>query len=221
MNDAIFLKDIEGLISNNTLFTALQTYTSNKFPSSDLFSTDELQEKATEYFFHSGDKRLSKIARYWLTNAVDLTAFIAIVIKAFKSRFGDNLTRVQDAYLKEVYKPLENYSMIEKRTPYLKEVTDTESDFKTHNETSAKVYGFNSSEGVPASESSSDTYGYKADNKQKTTINKTGHEDLTRSGNIGVTTSQQMLQSELDLRKFDFWEEVFRDLDRLICQQVY
>lgn len=221
MNDAFLLKDIEGLINNDTLFTAMQTYTANKFPSNELFTNEELQEKATEYYFHSGDKRLSKLARYWLTNAVDLTAFIAIVIKAFKSRFGESLTRTQDVYLKEVYNPLENYSMEEIRKPTLKDVTDVESDFKTHNETSAKVYGFNTETAVPASESTSDTYGTKVDNKQKTTVNHSGREETTRSGNIGVTTSQAMAQSEIELRKFDFWEEVYRDLDRILCQQVY
>lgn len=53
------------------------------------------------------------------------------------------------------------------------------------------------------------------------TETETGTRTLTRSGNIGVTTSQQMLQSELELRKFDFMEEVFKCFDRILCGSVY
>ena len=39
-------------------------------------------------------------------------------------------------------------------------------------------------------------------------------ETLTRSGNIGVTTTQQMLTSERDLWKWNFFDQIFADLDR-------
>lgn len=38
---------------------------------------------------------------------------------------------------------------------------------------------------------------------------KTSH---TRSGNIGVTTSQQMLQSEREIAMFSFWNALFKDI---------
>lgn len=44
---------------------------------------------------------------------------------------------------------------------------------------------------------------------------------LTRSGNIGVTTSQQMLQSEFDVRAYRFFEQMFRDIDSLCALRVY
>lgn len=45
---------------------------------------------------------------------------------------------------------------------------------------------------------------------------------FTRSGNIGVTTSQQMLESEVVLRnKHIFWDIVFTDLDRLLTLPIY
>lgn len=46
--------------------------------------------------------------------------------------------------------------------------------------------------------------------------------ELTRSGNIGVTTTQQMLQSEIELWQWDFFREVvFPDIDRILTIQVY
>lgn len=45
---------------------------------------------------------------------------------------------------------------------------------------------------------------------------------LTRSGNIGVTTSQQMLQSERDLWLWNFFERVvFPDIDRALTIGIY
>lgn len=45
---------------------------------------------------------------------------------------------------------------------------------------------------------------------------------LTRSGNIGVTTSQQMIESERNLLMWNFFREVvFPDVDRFLTIQVY
>lgn len=45
---------------------------------------------------------------------------------------------------------------------------------------------------------------------------------LTRSGNIGVTTSQQMLQSERELWLWNFFENVvFPDIDRALTLAIY
>lgn len=45
---------------------------------------------------------------------------------------------------------------------------------------------------------------------------------LTRSGNIGVTTSQQMIESERQLLMFDYFNKiVFPDIDKIIALSVY
>lgn len=46
--------------------------------------------------------------------------------------------------------------------------------------------------------------------------------NLTRSGNIGVTTSQQMIQSEHELWKWNFFNDVvFPDIDRVLTLMIY
>ena len=46
--------------------------------------------------------------------------------------------------------------------------------------------------------------------------------ELTRSGNIGVTTSQQMIQSEHDLWQWNFFDNVvFPDIDRVLTLMIY
>jgi hypothetical protein len=44
---------------------------------------------------------------------------------------------------------------------------------------------------------------------------------LTRSGNIGVTTSQQMIQSSIDLWQWNFFTQVFEDIDTLLTIATY
>ena len=45
--------------------------------------------------------------------------------------------------------------------------------------------------------------------------------ELTRSGNIGVTTSQMMLQSEIELRKWLYYQNVFNDIDTILTLSIY
>lgn len=45
--------------------------------------------------------------------------------------------------------------------------------------------------------------------------------ELTRSGNIGVTTSQQMIQSEIELWQWNFYKQVFEDIDSILCLDIY
>ena len=49
----------------------------------------------------------------------------------------------------------------------------------------------------------------------------TGYDELERHGNIGVTTSQQMLQSEIDLRQYNFIMQVFRDITDYLGLPIY
>ena len=46
-------------------------------------------------------------------------------------------------------------------------------------------------------------------------------ETTTRSGNIGVTTSQQMAQSSLDLWKWNYFYDIFRDIDSIFTITTY
>ena len=49
----------------------------------------------------------------------------------------------------------------------------------------------------------------------------TSSRTLTRRGNIGVTTSQQMIQSTIDLWQWNFFEQVFADIDTILTISTY
>lgn len=44
---------------------------------------------------------------------------------------------------------------------------------------------------------------------------------LSRHGNIGVTTSQQMINSEIELWQWNFFSGVFKDIDKILTIQTY
>lgn len=44
---------------------------------------------------------------------------------------------------------------------------------------------------------------------------------LTRQGNIGVTTSQQMLEAERNVTIYNFFETVFTDIDKILALKIY
>lgn len=45
--------------------------------------------------------------------------------------------------------------------------------------------------------------------------------ELTRSGNIGTTTTQMMIESELKLREWLYFEHVFKDIDNILTLSIY
>lgn len=71
-----------------------------------------------------------------------------------------------------------------------------------------------------AEKTDTQTNGSRED-KSVTTYDTTNTHEFSRDGNIGVTTTQQMIQSEIDLRTYNFYEQIFADIDKYICLSVY
>lgn len=130
--------------------------------------------------------------------------------------------------------------------------TDTGTDTETPNITNTvenSVYGFNSTSYVPSSKETTTTNGNNTTERDHTlkdtgtVVNADSGSDkdtgtvqyadtgsdtqtnsytMTRQGNIGVTTSQQMLESEYELRKRNYFRDVvFADLDKLLTLNIY
>lgn len=80
-------------------------------------------------------------------------------------------------------------------------------------------------ENVKDEDTRKETYNNIADtDTRKETYNNIKDEhyhNLTRSGNIGVTTTQQMAESELEYRKHLYFEMVFSDIDHILTLPVY
>lgn len=118
------------------------------------------------------------------------------------------------------------------------------------NSVESGIFGFNSSDSVGANTSDGTVSNTRTDNLASTddttetrtdnltkdrdvsdtetrnlsdvlTGNRDTERTLTRSGNIGVTTSQQMIESELELWQWNFFKSVYEDIDSICCLDVY
>lgn len=198
---------------NGFIMTAILANYATSFPWLDAALAIELDVELTKG--HSCDKLLSPLfAR--LNAEVDhgLLDPMTMSEKMIASKYAEKWKRIHDA-LFAVYDPISNYDMTEDENTGTNVKTHTYEGDGAGNETSNAVFGFNSETAVPSGTSSMksalQTEGDFEDN----------HRQLTRSGNIGVTTSQQMIESELELRKHQFTDIILDDLASFFCLRAY
>lgn len=145
-----------------------------------------------------------------------------------------NFSRMYAALIAE-YSPINNYDMTETETN-----TETRGEvLKTFTPTSENIVSESTTtrENVDSLVTTFDDATPRLDNRvqnPQTTISTTtntigntetttqnapdsGERTLTRSGNIGVTTSQQMIESEINLRRFNFVDYVLSEFVKQHC----
>ena len=231
MNEIYPIEWIQDEENNNTIFRTLSD--GDSYPSvNDFINEDNCIMLDWDYYVgFSADKFISPLHQKTMdlisatTPKNQIITNLAIIIY---NRFATKWKKIYDALMIE-YNPLENYSMVEERTPDLtfEETENVNTEVTTNRETNAtsKYKGFNASD--PVTITSTDgtddvtTSGLSADNETTKTTTNTGTETLTRSGNIGVTTSQQMLESEFKVRQYDFYKMIYNDIDSILCLSVY
>ena len=101
-------------------------------------------------------------------------------------------------------------------TPSSKTITKADPT-KNENKTSETGLALNNYDEEHETALAEDNY----DENVKTALAKDNYRDLTRSGNIGVTTSQQMISSELELRRNIILNDIFNDIDKVLCLKIY
>lgn len=166
---------------------------------------------------------------------------IATLASLIVSRYLPNWTRLY-ATLSAEYDPLKNYDMSEEGTDTITDtgtITDEGSDDLTHGhvETASGsstvttgVAGYNSAVFQPDNQvttapgnvlTHSGKDAREIGNERTLDTEKEITHGLSRSGNIGVTTSQQMLQAEREVWMWDFFKIVFADVDKVLTLPIY
>lgn len=203
------LHNDSSFIPSDLDFTFLQDYKSN-------------YEKYDFYFLNMKYKSM--------TLEFEETEKINKLISAF---FLFNKYKYETLYNTTVltYNPIENYSMTEKNERTVDAHTDnmsigarkmTQGEQIGESITSNKP--FDSNDFVQTNKANS-TINSRVDTSDSATDSNTyglQHEinELKRSGNIGVTSSQQMLQSERTIALFSLYSTIFDDLLTNICKRV-
>lgn len=198
---------------------------------------------------HSGDKNISPIIHRFLKSEDDQTRskLARIIYTMYADKWSHLWELMQIEYNPlENYSMTENETPAETtRTVTPAETTETITPAETTVETKPpriinedKISAFNSSDYVDRTLSTSEgdenakgteSIDVDAAGTNKVEVDEAGTDvftvqnarELTRSGNIGVTTSQQMAQSEIELRKWLYYESVFNDIDNVLTLSIY
>ena len=149
-----------------------------------------------------------------------------------------NWARLWENFVAE-YDPISNYDMtesetIEGQTDYGHVNTredDLTSDFSPRSqvETERDTFGFNSASGVPTEKNTvtgisgkdtTENSGTQTNTESGTDSHSEGR-TLTRAGNIGVTTASQMIASNIELWKWNYFDSVFADVCKYLAIPIY
>ena len=223
-----FIKDDLNLIARfSAIFSTIKSLSSTS--TAPLFDgyDNELLGELGERFYYDYFTRPLKVQYEKRLEVVDfsdpnnLDTLLNYLAKVAYYRYGSNWEAINKAYFLTPYKPLENYDMEQVRTPNLTNTQQRKQNTNIKGSSSSSVVPFNDTEATLTNESESDTTTTEEKTNNEIENKETGTDTLTRHGNIGVTTSQQMLESELNLRKLDFQKLIFKDLARVMFRDVF
>ena len=135
------------------------------------------------------------------------------------------------------YNPIHNYDMTDTRT-LIREDKEASDDTRNSVDTTESernsdsddyVYGMNSDQDGPGRRDTRSNSNERGDNAsvnistgEANRKKDTDEVEMTmRSGNIGVTTTQAMLKSERELWMWNFFDQVYKDIDSVLALPIY
>lgn len=201
------------------------------------------------YIERSGDKRISPIVEKLMTDGELTSEAVEKLAKVVWLKYGLSWTKLWETLDLE-YNPINNYDMTETSSESStegKSESERRTEGETRSDTSAAngsqsvadtsdtgVYGFNSSASSPSTDGSTTSAGAsqttdtsvgssasQGDTVRSGDVSGARQHVLSRSGNIGVTTSQQMIQSERDLWLWTIWDTIYNDIDKVLTLRIY
>ena len=225
----------EVLTSTQNIFTRIMT--AYDVPGAeDTSITGELLD--FEYIYNqSGDKIISPAVEKNLVmnelSTSDFNKLCDVVWMMYNKRW----TRLWEILTAE-FNPLENYNMTDVHTfehGHIETNSGTDTTNRTGTDTVThtgdnenEVSAFNSSAYQDSAKVTQNTTDLDTRNMADSLVH--GHvltnsgtdtERTTRSGNIGITTSQQMAESSLHLWKWNYFYDIFRDVDSIFTITTY
>lgn len=223
--ETIVISSIDASITDG-IFTTINTL-KNDIP---FLIDDNYKHIDNDYYFNnSGNKNISttyeRIYNIFKNDNENIRRqkTIQMLARIIINRYVDNWVKIYNAYFLTDYKPLENYSMIEEENITAKDSVNTQLSTTNSGEDNGNIYPLTNTNinGTPFSKTTNTNTQQLSGSKENNYTDRIHDKTLIRSGNIGVTTSQQMLESELNLRKYDFFQQVFKDVDKILCSYIY
>lgn len=197
-----------------------------------------------DYFMnHSGGKFCSPLVKSllakggsYVTEDGKLTnTAVSVLAGVIVGKFKKNWERLWDTFDVE-YNPIHNYNMTDTR-----ELAKGESETKVGHgssvdttehgrgvETKENVAGLNNTNDkgkladVSTMQESGETTNTGTSDRKDDAVRASNEvETTTRSGNIGVTTTQQMITAERDVWMWNYFNQIYKDIDSVIALPFY
>lgn len=174
---------------------------------------DNYDSLTLDYLLNRYDKIMSPLfMRLYEIHEENLSAVATDISKIINMKFVFNWNKLAEATFGD-YNPIENYNMIENKKTDFQEHTVTD-----NTETVTNSYnGFNADDMKEVSKS--ETEGNI--DTTKTDTGSSANNELNRHGNIGVTTSQQMIESSYKLAQKNILDIIYRDIDSILFIDYY
>ena len=195
------------------LFARFQTYYSQAYSDLDLGIGSRITPKDLDFKLITDiyDKYASPVLVNWYNKYHEdsdrgRVSTLNRLIDMIYDRYYPNWYYLHESLYAD-YNPIHNYNMDEHE--------DINSKITNTNEGINNNFGFNTT---------SDTgVGNEYSNNEITTegLAKDNYRDLKRSGNIGVTTTQKMVEQEIELRKHKYLDLIFADIIDLLTLDIY
>ena len=214
--------DITDILTNTTNDVCITSHFSTLDPTEYnaylvQFINTNNDELTLEYLGNRLDKLMSPLYERLINHFIDLglsnddaiKTANAKLIKVIENKFLFNWNKLAEGFFAD-YNPIHNYDMLEK------EGTDINTKSNTETKTTQKYAGYNSGTTLPVA---TETDG-EAETSGTEEFNNSARE-LTREGNIGVTTTAQMLTQEFELRKRTLLDKIYNDIDSVLFLDYY
>ena len=211
---------IEIFDESNFIFKAIYNLdTANPF---EWLTEDDATNLDIDYLLsHSGQKYESNLVNNLMTKyeSTYMSKLVDIIILKFKEKWN----RLHLALIESQYNPIENYDSTETETPH--DLTNTrtiKSNVDVTRDLDGDVFGFNSDTETGLNRQTEHTTADGKDNVTSDTNVESGYKTIERHGNIGVTTNQQMITQEIEMRdKFNFYQIIMNDVDSILALPIY
>lgn len=143
--------------------------------------------------------------------------FMRDAITSWSKSYYRTFEKWANAYFED-YRPLENYNRTEIWDDKVDNTDTTEAHSDTGGTTTDKVSAYDASDFVNKDQSTSDS---STDSNGSSVLDGKTHHEGHLYGNIGVTTSQQMLESEYEVARFNIYEQIADLFIKEFCICVY
>lgn len=190
-----------------------------------------------EYFGNrSGGKFVAPVIMNLLGDEAELAESDRVLLaRIIWAKFGEPWKHLWETNV-VAYNPIHNYNMTDRR-----ELAKGESETKVGQGSSVDttehgrgteskdyVAGINNTDNVgklanrTVSQDSGETVVNGTDNRKDDSVRASNEIETTiRSGNIGVTTTQQMLAADRELWMWNFFDQVYKDIDSVLALPFY